>query len=108
MPRHAASLWTDYTIQGGDYRGLGFGGGVRYFGPSFGDAANTLNIPGYTLVDATIHYDLGQFRSDLKGAKLTLDATNLFDKRYVANCTSLSACYYGTARTVTVGLHYSW
>ncbi|HWB50396.1 MAG TPA: TonB-dependent siderophore receptor [Stellaceae bacterium] len=108
VPRHAASLWVDYTQPTGPWRGFGGGGGIRYFGDTYGDAANTLRIPDYTLVDATLHYDLGQLRPELAGAKLTLNASNLFDKRYVTNCTSLSACYYGTARTVTVALRYSW
>ncbi len=108
VPRHSVSLWGDYALPSGPLQGLGFGGGVRYFGDTFGDAANTLHIPGYALLDATLHYDLGQVRPQLSGAKLVLNATNLLDKRYVATCTSLSACYYGTGRMVTVDLHTQW
>ena len=36
VPKHMASVWTDYTIHGGDLNGLGFGGGVRYLGKTYG------------------------------------------------------------------------
>ena len=60
--RHQASLWADYTIPQGDFAGLGFGAGVRYIGPSFGDNLEDLNVPGYTLADAAIHYDWNSFK----------------------------------------------
>jgi iron complex outermembrane receptor protein len=108
VPKHQASLWLDYTISAGDFAGLGFGGGVRYFGGTYGDAANTLHIPDYTLVDAMLRYDLGEISTKLKGAKFTVNANNLFNKKYVSTCTGLTACYYGAERLVTANLSYSW
>ncbi len=55
MPEHMASLWADYTFQGA-LEGFGFGAGVRYFGESFGTDDNTLSLPDYALVDATMFY----------------------------------------------------
>ena len=61
VPRHRASLWADYTIQSGLLEGLGFGGGVRYIGSSYGDDANSFEVPAVTLVDAALHYEWSNF-----------------------------------------------
>jgi iron complex outermembrane recepter protein len=108
MPMNEAALWADYTFQQGQVTGVGFGGGVRYIGDSWGDAANTINIPGYTLFDAAIHYDLSNLDPSLRGVKLAVNATNLFDKYYVSTCTSLNACFLGAGRTVTGSIRYTW
>ncbi|MHA4875117.1 TonB-dependent receptor domain-containing protein, partial [Enterococcus faecium] len=79
-PSNMASAWLDYTIPSGPARGLGFGAGARYVGPTWGNTTNTLRIPGFTLFDASIHYDLGGLSNALQGTKLTVNASNLFDK----------------------------
>jgi iron complex outermembrane receptor protein len=108
MPRNQAALWADYTFQQGQFAGFGFGGGIRYIGDSYGDAANTILIPSYALFDATVHYDLSYLDPKLKGVKLTLNARNLFDKYYVASCTSLQACYLGAGREIAGSIRYTW
>jgi iron complex outermembrane recepter protein len=108
MPRNQGAAWADYTFQQGQLTGFGFGGGVRYIGDSYGDAANTILIPGYTLFDMAVHYDLSYLDPKLRGVKLAINATNLFDKYYVATCTSLNACYLGSGRTVTGSIRYTW
>ena len=107
IPRNMASAWADYTIQGGQARGLGFGFGVRYIGDSFGDAANTLTIPSYTLYDAAIRYELAGVSSRLKGGQIALNVANLSNKTYVSECTDTN-CLYGVGRTVTATLRYQW
>ncbi len=69
--KHSASLWADYTIPEGDFAGLGAGAGVRYIGPTFGDNFEDLKLPGYTLFDASIHYDWNNFRFQLNGSNLS-------------------------------------
>ncbi len=108
MPMNQAALWADYTFQQGQLAGFGLGGGVRYIGDSYGDAANTILIPGYTLFDAAVHYDLSYLDTRLRGMKLAVNATNLFNKYYVATCTSLNACYLGSGRTVMGSIRYTW
>jgi iron complex outermembrane receptor protein len=108
MPRNEAALWADYTFQQGKLAGFGGGGGVRYIGDSFGDAANTIAIPGYALFDAALHYDLSYVDPRLRGVKLAINATNLSDKYYVATCTSLNACFLGAGRAVTGSIRYTW
>lgn len=104
-----ASLWAKYTWYDGPLAGLGLGGGVRYVGESYGDAANTFVVSPYTLLDATISYDLGYMRPDLRGWKAQVNATNLTNRYYVASCaTSLVYCSLGAGRTVLGTLKYSW
>jgi iron complex outermembrane receptor protein len=106
-PKHTASTWADYTIQHGDFAGLGFGGGVRYVGLTYGDTANAIRVPNYTLFDAAVYYDFGMLSPDLKGISFAINAANLFDKEYVSECTN-SNCLYGTGRTVMGTLRYRW
>ena len=108
VPDWQASLFLDYRFRNGPLEGLGLGGGVRYTGDSYGDAANTILIPGYTLVDAAIHYDLSYLDPKLKGVNVAINATNLFDKYYVATCQNLNACFIGTGRTVLASMRYNW
>ncbi|HEX2884814.1 TonB-dependent siderophore receptor [Vineibacter terrae] len=106
-PVHQASLWLDYVFQDGPFAGLGLGGGIRYVGKTY-DATNAARVPGYTLVDATVHYDLGRLTPPMAGARLTLTATNLFDKYYVSQCTNNAGCTLGQRRTIIAALNYQW
>ena len=108
MPQHLASLWSDYTIQEGRFRGLGFGAGVRYVGNSWGNAPNTLFIPGYGLFDAMLSYDLAGLNPRMQGARLILNASNIADTRYVTTCSNVTGCFYGQSRLVTLTMRYDW
>lgn len=108
VPDQMASLWLFYTVQEGPLLGLGLGGGVRYVGDSAGSADNAIIVPAYTLFDAALQYDFAKQIPAMKGVKLTLNATNLFDKTYVSECTNIVNCLYGTGRTVVAGLKYNW
>lgn len=103
VPEHLASLWGDYTLNKGEFSGLGFGGGVRWVGSSYADEMNTEKNSDYGLVDAVVHYDLaGKF----EGVRLALNASNLFDYRYVT-CES-GYCYKGEGRSVIGSVRYRW
>ena len=108
IPYDQVALFADYTLHTGALSGFGFGGGVRYVGVSFGDLANTLVIPSYTLFDATLHYDLEKLNPEWKGARLAVNAQNIANKNYVASCQSLTTCYYGNGRLIQASLRYSW
>jgi len=102
-PEAWASAWLDYTLPPGPLGGLGVGAGVRFLGSTFGDAANTLEVPGTTLADATVSYDWNDFR-------LSVNVQNVFDQEYVAAAfvRSTPLATFGPARTVTAGLRYRW
>jgi iron complex outermembrane receptor protein len=107
--RDQASLWGKYTWHDGPLAGLGLGAGVRYVGDTYGDYANTLNIPAYTVVDAAISYDFGYTRPDLRGLSAQINARNLTDRYYVQSCfTGLPYCALGQGRTILGTLKYSW
>jgi iron complex outermembrane recepter protein len=109
VPQNAASLWADYTFRRGALNGFGLAGGVRYIGPTAGDAANTVEVPEYTLFDAALHYDLAYLDPRFKGFKLQINATNLFDRVYTASCLAApNQCFYGLRRTVLGSLTYRW
>ncbi|AVO44166.1 TonB-dependent siderophore receptor [Phreatobacter cathodiphilus] len=101
IPRQFASLWAHYTVQDGALAGLGLSAGVRYVGESFADGANTLPVPAYAVVDAGLKYEYRNWT-------MRMTVTNLFDKTYVASCSSASACFYGDRRRATVSIGYRW
>lgn len=67
VPKHAATLWTDYYVYDGLFAGTRLGGGVRYIGEREMDAANTETVPDYTVVDLSVGYDLGGITNSLQG-----------------------------------------
>jgi len=91
----------DYTVGEGALAGFGIGAGVRYVGTRAGDAANTIEVPDYTLLDAFARY---AWRS----VELQVSATNLADKTFVGVCTSASYCNYGNARKLIGTVRYRW
>lgn len=106
-PKHKLSLFADYTIKHGMLAGLGGGAGVRYNSSSAGTLPSgtfpavpfgpTIVTGQATLFDAIIHYDTPRFR-------FAVNASNLFDKNYVARCTGLYGCVYGAGRQVIATL----
>lgn len=106
-PKHAAGLWADYSFQDGSMKGFGFGGGARYVGTTYGNDANTIVVPNFTLFDAALHYDFGTLGRSLQGLQLSVNANNLLDKEYISECTN-NNCLYGVGRTVIATLRYRW
>lgn len=104
-----ASLWAKYTWLDGPLAGFGIGGGVRYVGENYGDQANAIYIPSYTVLDATASYDFAYLDPKLSGWQAQINATNLEDEYYVASCQSgLAYCGLGAGRTILGTLKYSW
>ncbi len=105
VPRHTASLWANYTFTPNGpapvLKGLGFGGGVRYLGATEAGDQDFFRVRDATLFDANIHYDFGRWR-------LAVNANNLFDRTYVATCSSAAFCYYGYRRSVLASLGVRW
>lgn len=109
IPEDTASVWADKRIALGGEAALRLGAGVRYVGPTreaviFYDvnpagAIERLRTPGFTLVDAVASLEWKRW-------SLTVNATNLFDKDYLAQCSVRSACSFGYARNVIGTLAY--
>jgi len=88
-PKQTFSLYTTYTLPNSILRGLSIGGGIRYVSSqqtSYRSAAAnvgeslspTIDLPGYTLVDAALGYTIDKWR-------VQLNAHNMFDKHYFIN-----------------------
>ncbi len=102
-PKHKASIFADYTFQRGALAGFGLGGGARYHSKSAGSLPSgtfpavpigtTVTTGAATLFDAIVHYDL-------PGWRFAVNASNLFDRNYIARCTGLYGCVYGQARQI--------
>lgn len=99
MSRHKASLWVDQRFDGG----LQLGVGGRYVGPNRGneEAVRPYKVPAYLVLDALAAIDLGRWR-------LAVNARNLLEKAYFANCDAFGSCYYGEPRRVTATLSFRW
>jgi iron complex outermembrane receptor protein len=109
ISRHTASAWGMYTWHDGAFAGLGLGAGIRYVSSQFPDNTNRDKVPGFTLVDAAISYDLKYMAPGLEGTKLQLNAYNLFDEYYVATCVGGSNfCQLGETRTFLATIKYDW
>jgi iron complex outermembrane receptor protein len=101
IPEQFASLWLDYAFQSDALTGLRLGGGVRWNGDSYADKANTLEVPDYTVVDASISYEKNNWKGQLT-------ASNLFDEKAVASCQDANSCFYNEPRKLTASLKFSW
>lgn len=108
VPETMASAFIDYRF-GGLLHGLGLGGGVRYAGKSYGNAANNLVIPDYTVMDLFARYDFHPvgLRGG-EGLSLSANVRNLANKTYVATCSSVASCFYGSGRTLSLRAQYRW
>jgi len=110
VPMHMASLWVDYAVREGVARGLGFGGGVRRVGETYGGtyhpdvstaATRDFNVPAYTLLDAVVRYEL-------PSVSLALNVNNLLDKHFVSVCYGELGCSWGNRRTAMASATYRW
>ncbi len=105
VPEHTATLWSNYSFNTGSFDGARIGGGVRYVGEMQMDAANTAKVPGYTLVDLSVGYDLGKVNSSLNGASANLIANNLFNTEYYT-CYDSANCWYGQEQTIELNVKF--
>lgn len=78
VPENQASLWTTYSFQKGDLKGLGFGLGLFYVGERQGDSDNSFTVPDYLRTDAAIYYRRDNFNA-------AINIRNLFNVDYISN-----------------------
>lgn len=116
IPEHQASIWADYDWSQGVLAGFGVGFGARFVGSTDNISVGSMGFvrdpsdghsSAYTVYDAAVRYDLGQIDASLRGASVSLNANNLFDKEYLATCDGFY-CYAGDPRRVTASLDYKW
>lgn len=110
LPRHQGSLWVQYNDA--FTPGLSLSAGLRgtssyHTAP---DYRAELEIPGRGLVDLGIRYDLAKSPWQIDGATVQLNASNVFDKRFVAQCLNPTggSCNYGEGRAIEASFGYTW
>ena len=97
VSEHQASIWADYRFQSG----LKMGMGARYVGSNNGSGEEApIKVPGYTLLDAMLGYELDQWT-------LALNIRNLADKNYLTTCDDRD-CFAGERRKVMATVSYDW
>ncbi|MFD1333285.1 TonB-dependent siderophore receptor [Methylopila musalis] len=101
VPEIIGSAFLDYTFTTGSLKGLSLGGGVRYLGKSEATQPNTVKVPDATLFDVAARYEWDAY-------KVSLNVTNLFDKRYVSGCQGINVCSYGEGRRALLKASYTW
>jgi iron complex outermembrane recepter protein len=94
VPEQQASAWLNYTFETGLLEGASVGAGVRHVGKVYGNNANTFSVPSRTLFDLGASYRINEH------AKVSVNATNLFDKKYFSTCEASYSCYQGDRRAV--------
>ena len=77
-PTDYANLWVSYKFTGQMLRNIGLGFGGNYVSDNFFDAENTIVIPKYTIINASVFYDQPKWR-------LSLKANNLSNEKYWTN-----------------------
>ncbi|USI72670.1 TonB-dependent siderophore receptor [Sphingomonas morindae] len=110
--RGGTSANLEWAPKTGPAAGLAIGGAVRHvdqvYAGTYFDGI-TRNTPGVTLFDALARYDLGKLSPRLDGLSLALNATNLFDKKYLTTCyLDYGWCWYGNRRTVQGTIGFRW
>ncbi|QBQ13359.1 MULTISPECIES: TonB-dependent receptor [unclassified Pseudomonas] len=78
---------------------LRVGAGARYVGERAGDAANSFELPSYTVADAFATYDT---KIEGQKVKFQLNVKNLFDRTYYTSAVNTQFVSIGDARQVSV------
>jgi iron complex outermembrane receptor protein len=101
-----------WAPKSGSLEGFSIGGGVRHVDKVYAgslDGTTTIYTPSYTVFDGLLRYNLGKLNPDLGGVTIGLNATNIFDKKYLTSCfAAYSWCWYGNRRTVQGTIGFTW
>ena len=96
-PRTVANLWLSYAFNDA----FKASAGVRHVGRVYGDAANTIAWPSYTLLDVGVAYRVS------RDADLALRLRNAGNRLHALNLTSTMA-YLGAPRTADAALRVTF
>ncbi|WP_320197610.1 TonB-dependent siderophore receptor [Agrobacterium sp. rho-13.3] len=102
VPKHLASVWATYTLDGEGARGdMTFGVGARYTDSYFTNIQNTIASQSAIVFDAAFTYKIKE------NTTLQLNASNLFDEKHIASQDS-GGQYYNPGRAVYATLRQTW
>jgi iron complex outermembrane receptor protein len=102
IPAHSAAAWAVHKFDYLGAKGLRIGLGVRYVGMTEDGTGNdVLDTPSYTLWDGLVSYQRGPWT-------YSVNASNLFDKEYIATSLSRGDSWFGFRRKVVSSVAYRW
>lgn len=101
IPSQFGSLWAKYTVSRGKWKGLGIGGGARYTGYNYADAANTFRVPSFVVGDAVVDYTWNHYR-------FALNISNILNHNAFTCFNEGTTCTFGERRTVVGTVAYRW
>ncbi|GJD63205.1 TonB-dependent receptor family protein [Methylobacterium frigidaeris] len=90
VPAHQLLARIGYDQPSGPLKGLGAFVEAVYQDGFYLDNANLLRAPGYTILNANIHYDTDLIGSYAKRLSLYLEVRNLLDTTYIASAQPLA------------------
>lgn len=96
IPEYNASAWARKPFALSDEVSLLVGAGVRYAGKN---TSGPIETPDYALVDAMAELSWREWA-------LTINATNLLDKRFYSACLARGDCFMGEERNVFATVSY--
>lgn len=102
VPKHMASLWATYKLEGSGRRGdMTFGVGGRYSGAYYFDDANTQSTGSSFTTDAAFTYKIQE------NTALEVNVSNLFDEKHVAYG-GFGADFYNPGRAINATVRRTW
>jgi iron complex outermembrane receptor protein len=107
VPRHLASIWGTYTLEGQGPRGdMTFGVGARYLDSFYTDIGNASSSESAVVFDVAYIYKIQE------NTTFQLNVNNVFDEKHIAStdgtAASPGAVYYNPGRKVMATLRQSW
>lgn len=99
-PAHMGGAWARYTLPQGPLSGLGVGGGFRFV-TERNTFEQTLQLPGYTVADASIYYETGRF-------EISALLKNVTDATYWVGGYNYGRIYPGWPRRYLMKVGYSF
>lgn len=98
-PKHLFKIWTNYQLPG-EYDQWQIGAGINASSELYGGSgAERITQKAFLTADARIAYKVND------NVSLTLNATNIFDKKYFTPLTTYQGVAFGEGRRVSVTLH---
>ncbi len=98
VPRRTANLWLNKGLAHGVDAGIG----LRYVDERYANTANSQRVPGYTVVDANLGWQV------LPDVRLGLQLNNLFNRDYVVAAHSGEQWLLGAPRSYFATVDYSF
>ena len=102
VPKHMASIWGAYTLEGQGARGdMTFGAGARYTGSYYTNIDNSTSSESAVVFDAAFTYKVQE------NTTFQLNVNNVFDEKHVAS-KDTGAVYYNPGRSILATLRQTW